>query len=159
MQPLEPRPPIALRLRVPWKFCRKRPGERLGGEDDSWCAWMAWAGKDREGGKEAGAAGGRDSPAWIPHSYRAACVRRAALRPRVLSPVCRANKSRKSSFQGKGLASRQDSHFFLPVCNWCREKNPLKLFKLTLCNIFFSLENTSREILNTSLLGFVGIYI
>lgn len=46
---LEPRPPLALRLPVTRKFCGKRPGEHLGGEDDSWCAWTAWAGKDREG--------------------------------------------------------------------------------------------------------------
>lgn len=28
-----------------------------------------------------------------------------------------------------------------------------------MCGFFFLLENTSREILNTSLYGFVGIYI
>lgn len=41
-----------------------------------------------------------------------------------------------------------------------RRKNSFKLLKLTLFNFFFlSLENTSREILNTSLFGFIGICI
>lgn len=119
---------------------------------------MAWAGKDTEGGKEAGAVGSCDSSLWIPHSYQAACARRAALRPHVLSPVGRAN-SRKAPSKGKGQRScrthTSPSQYATGV-----EKKSFKPFKLTLSNRFwgffgpfFSLGNTSRDILNTSLTG------
>lgn len=126
---------------------------------------MAWAGKDTEGGKEAGAVGSCDSPLWIPHSYQAACARRAALWPRVLSPVGRANNSRKAPFKGK--ASVHAGLALLPSSmQLALRKKSFIPFKLTLSNgfwgffgYFFSFENTSRQILNTSLFGFIGIYI
>lgn len=109
--------------RAPWR----------GEQDHSWCAWVAWAGKDRERqrGAEGRNEGGRcwpDPPVQI-HSHQP-CLGMAALGPCVL---CRQGwQHPKSSFQGKGLALRQDLHFFFPAYIWCQDKN-----SFTVLNGFF----------------------
>lgn len=57
--------------------------------------------------KEAGAVGGRGSPTQVPHSYGAACIRRAALRLCVLYCLLRAGLTKAEEVLSRERASVQ----------------------------------------------------